>query len=233
MLRAMKVFAHRGLHSRHVGENTLAAFLRAADVGADGIEFDLRVSRDGEPVAIHDENLSRVAGDARRVRDLTVRELQSVVLRGEGRIPTLNDITGSVPHPVEFDMEVKDHDVLKPLLKKLSTSCGLRGRTIVSSFVLDDLLAVKEACPDVRTVLLNRSWPLPLKGRTFWPRMRGQGLWGLGFRSTILTRQRVGMLQEQGCIVASWDDQPLKSDEQRMRGLGVDVAIIYRVDRRS
>ncbi|MFH1077666.1 MAG: glycerophosphodiester phosphodiesterase family protein [Patescibacteria group bacterium] len=229
----MKVFAHRGLHSRHLGENTLAAFVRAVEAGADGIEFDVRVTRDGVPVAIHDENLSRVAGDSRRVRDLTEKELQAVVLRGEGRIPTLNEITASISSTVELDIEIKDRDVLEPLLTKLSTSAKLRERTIISSFVLDDLLAVRTTCPDVRTILLNRSWPLPLKGKNYWPRVCEHGLWGLGFRSTILNRQRVRMLQEQGCTVASWDDQPLKSDIGRMENLGVDIAIIYRVKPRT
>ncbi|MBU1349232.1 hypothetical protein KJ781_04160 [Patescibacteria group bacterium] len=229
----MKVFAHRGLHSRHLGENTLAAFACAIEAGAQGIEFDVRVSRDGVPIAIHDENLSRVAGDARRVRDLMARDLQSVVLRGEGNIPTLNDITAAVPPHIELDIEIKDRDVIEPLITKLSTSAKLRGRSIVSSFVLDDLLAVREGCPDVRTILLNRSWPLPTKRRSYWPRLQEHGLWGLGFRSTILTRPRVRMLQEQGCVVASWDDQPLKSRPERMEALGVDIAIIYRVERGS
>ncbi len=227
----MLVFAHRGLHNRHVSENTLAAFGRAVEAGADGIEFDLRVSRDGIPVAIHDENLHRVAGDSRRVRDLTADELQAVALRGEGRIPTLNDITAAVPSPVMFDMEIKDRDVLDPLIAKLKTSAGLRERTVVSSFVLDDLQRVMEAVPGMRTALLFRRWPLPLRSRAIWGNLGTLGIWAFGFRAGGLNRRRVRWLQRRGWKVAAWDEQPLKKEARKIRGLGVDIAIVYKAGR--
>lgn len=227
----MLIFAHRGLNDRHVSENTLAAFVRAVDAGADGIEFDVRVSRDGVPVAIHDEHLDRVAGDARRVRDLTAKELQDVVLRGDGRIPTLNDITSAVPSPVMFDMEIKDRDVIEPLLAKLRTSTGLRERTVVSSFVADDLRRVKESLPDVRTLLLHRGWPLPTRGRRHWAELGPSGFWGVGFRAAVLNPTRVRWLQRRGWKVAAWDEQPMKKEAKKIRALGADIAIVYRVGR--
>ena len=210
----MLVFAHRGLHNRHVSENTLAAFGRAVETGADGIEFDLRVSRDG-------------------VRDLTAEELQAVALRGEGRIPTLNDITSAVPPPVMFDMEIKDRDVLDPLITKLQTSAGLRERTIVSSFVLDDLLKVMEAVPGIRTALLFRRWPLPLRGRAVWGHLGTQGIWAFGFRAAGLNRRRVRSLQRRGWKVAAWDEQPLKKEARKIMKLGVDIAIVFKADKPS
>lgn len=227
----MLIFAHRGLHNRHVSENTLAAFARAVDAGADGIEFDVRVSRDGIPVAIHDEHLHRVAGDSRRVRDLTARELQEIALRGDGRIPTLNDITAAVPSPVMFDMEIKDRDAIDPLIAKLRTSAGLRERTIVSSFVADDLRRVTETLPDVRTFLLHRRWPLPTRGRRHWTELEGLGIWGVGFRAAVLNPARVRGLQRRGWKVAAWDEQPLKKEADKIRALGADIAVVYRVRR--
>jgi len=225
----MLVFAHRGLHNRHVSENTLAAFGRAVAAGVDGIEFDLRVSRDGVPVAIHDESLHRIAGDSRRVRDLTSDELRDVALRGEGRIPTLNDITAAVPSPVMFDVEIKDRDALEPLIAKLRTSAGLRERTIVSSFVLDDLQRVMDAVPGMRTALLFRRWPLPLRGRAVWEHLKTHGIWAFGFRAAGLNRRRVRWLQRRGWKVAAWDEQPLKKEARKIRELGVDIAIVYKV----
>jgi glycerophosphoryl diester phosphodiesterase len=227
----MRIFAHRGLNDRHVSENTLAAFVRAVEAGADGIEFDVRVSRDGIPIAIHDEHLDRVAGDARRVRDLTAKELQGVVLRGDGRIPTLNDITSAVPYPVMLDMEIKDRDVIEPLVAKLRTSTGLRERTIVSSFVADDLRCVMEFLPDVRTLLLHRGWPLPTRGRRHWADLESSGVWGVGFRAGALNPSRVRWLQRKGWKVAAWDEQPLKKEARKIQALGVDIAIVYRIKR--
>src|SRR6185503_14444987 len=75
------ILGHRGA-SAVAPENTLAAFSRAMSDGADGIEFDVRLSRDGVPVVIHDANLNRTAGVARRVSDLTAKELQEIDVGG-------------------------------------------------------------------------------------------------------------------------------------------------------
>ena len=53
-----KIFAHRGA-SAYVPENTLPAFEKAVDIGADGVELDIHLSRDGRLVVIHDEMLDR------------------------------------------------------------------------------------------------------------------------------------------------------------------------------
>lgn len=226
----MLIFAHRGSHNRQIAENTLQAFKQAVDLGAHGIEFDLRTSRDNVPMVIHDENLHRVAGDARRVRDLTAHELQTVVLRGAGCIPSLNDVTSSIPSPIQFKIEVKDREALEGLIRKLQTSSGLRSRTIVSSFVLDDLVRLKEILPDVRTVNLNMSWPLFLRKRRFVRSLEPANLWGLGFPRQMLNRRRVAWLREQGFKVACWDQQPLRREAIKIIKLGVDIAILFKIE---
>lgn len=64
--------AHRG-YSGRFPENTMLAFKQAHKVGADGIEFDVQLSKDGQVVIIHDESLLRTTGFDGFVRDLTVR----------------------------------------------------------------------------------------------------------------------------------------------------------------
>ncbi|MFA5936093.1 MAG: glycerophosphodiester phosphodiesterase family protein [Patescibacteria group bacterium] len=226
----MLIFAHRGVHDRKMSENTLEAFARAVEMKADGIEFDVRVSRDGELVVIHDENLHRVAGDARRVRDLTKNELKDVLLRGRGSIPTLNDITSSVPPPMMFDIEIKDRDAIPPLIAKLQTSASLRDRAIVSSFVLDDLVQVSAGVPGIRTAILMRSWPLLFRGQALWRRLEEAKVWGVGFPVNILNARRMHVLRQRGWSVLSWDLQPLKREAKRLARLSPDVAIVFRVD---
>jgi len=68
------IIGHRGA-SAVAPENTIAAFEAAIRAGADGIEFDVRLSSDGVPVVIHDETLYRTAGVRRRVADLSVDQL--------------------------------------------------------------------------------------------------------------------------------------------------------------
>ncbi len=84
------VYGHRG--ARHAApENTLEAFALAHEEGADGVEFDVRLTADGEVVVIHDATLTRVTAgrDERRVDSLSVAELQRVALDGGARVPTL------------------------------------------------------------------------------------------------------------------------------------------------
>lgn len=69
------IIGHRGA-SAVAPENTIAAFEAAINAGADGVEFDVRLSRDGVPVVIHDETLYRTSGIRRRVADLSARELE-------------------------------------------------------------------------------------------------------------------------------------------------------------
>jgi glycerophosphoryl diester phosphodiesterase len=227
----MLLFAHRGLADRKTTENTLKAFARAVEAKVDGIEFDIRLSRDGEIVVIHDENLHRVAGDARRVRDLTSHELRDVVLRGDGRIPTLNDVTAAVPSPIQLDIEIKDRDVLEPLIAKLNTSAGLRERVIVSSFVIEDLEHIRASLPSVRSLLLVRSWPLLFRGRAFWKRIAEAGVWGVGFPVNVLNERRLLFLHRYGWKVAAWDLQPLQREARAIARLRPDIGIMFKLHR--
>src|SRR5262245_20012933 len=71
------IIAHRG-DSIHAPENTLAAIRAAVEAGADGVEFDVRLAKDGVPVVIHDASLKRVAGVDLKVADLTSAELGTI-----------------------------------------------------------------------------------------------------------------------------------------------------------
>ena len=73
----MKIVAHRGF-SENYPENTLLAFQKALDAGADGIETDLRLSLDAQPVIFHDDDLKRITGIAKRPEELTLEELQAL-----------------------------------------------------------------------------------------------------------------------------------------------------------
>jgi len=71
------IIGHRGA-SAFAPENTMAAFRLALEVGADGIEFDVRLSRDGVPVVIHDENLKRTGSTPVLVSSLSLAELKKI-----------------------------------------------------------------------------------------------------------------------------------------------------------
>ena len=99
-------YAHRGLHSEGVPENSMAAFKAALDRGF-GIEFDVHLLADGNLAVIHDSLLNRTTGQAGRIEDLTTEDLKNYPLEGtEETIPTFAQLlelyNGKAPLIVEL-----------------------------------------------------------------------------------------------------------------------------------
>ncbi len=226
----MLIIAHRGYGSRERTENTLQAFEAAVRDGAHGIECDLRVSKDGEIVILHDANLHRVAGDAHKVSELTVEELQNIQLRHGGTIPTLNDLTSHIPAPILLDLEVKHFDAVVPLLRKLDTSASLRERAIVASFNPKVLKAVRQAFPEIKTFYYLHNWPLPLRGKKLWKKIQQTDPWAVALRAYNLNRRRVAHLHDLGYKVGAWDERGLYREARRAVALDLDVVVMRRLD---
>ena len=100
--------AHRGLHTKDksIPENSIAAFTGAVD-GGYGIEMDLQLSKDGQVVVFHDDDLKRVCGVEGRVDSFTWEELQEFRIEGtEQKIPLLKEVlalvNGQIPLIIEF-----------------------------------------------------------------------------------------------------------------------------------
>ncbi len=225
-LPAMIVVAHRGCFGPACTENTLEAFSAALAIGADGIELDLRLSKDGEIVIVHDANLHRVAGDAHKVIELTAEELADISLRHGGSIPTLADVTSHVHAPAILDLEIKHHDAVGPLIRKLHTSSSLRDRSIVSSFHAKSLLEIQTQVPGVRTLFLVPRWPLPLRDLGFWKKLSALHPWGVAFPISRLNARRVSKLKRLGFAVGAWDVRGRKAEALKAQKLNLDLAII-------
>jgi glycerophosphoryl diester phosphodiesterase len=108
------LIAHRGASAEHV-ENTLPAFEAALALGADVLESDVHVTRDGHPVLAHDADGSRVAGDPRAIAACSLAEIErwdlSRVLPGSAqvRIPTLDETLARLPHAL-LNLDLKSVD---------------------------------------------------------------------------------------------------------------------------
>lgn len=128
---ARPLIGHRGA-SGELPENTLAAFDRALEEGADALELDVRLSRDGVPVVIHDSTVDRTTGGRGAVHDLLLAELRLLDAgRGE-RIPTLEEVLerySSTP----LVLEVKAVEAAEPVAQLLGRH-GAAARVLVGSF---------------------------------------------------------------------------------------------------
>lgn len=108
--RHPRVLAHRGLttpqmHVAGIVENSRAAIEAAILAGCEYVETDCHLTRDGRVVLFHDSDLVRIAGDPRKVADVTLDELSEVMAR-RGGVITLDEALGAHPH-TRFNVDVK------------------------------------------------------------------------------------------------------------------------------
>lgn len=225
----MLVFGHRGAQDRSKSENTLEAFREAIRQGADGIECDVRLSRDRQLVVVHDANLHRIAGDAHKVTELTARELASIPLRHGGNIPTFDQVIAQIGATHLIDVEVKQREAIELLIARLASDANLRAHTIVSSFFIPVLEEVQRALPDVRIMLLILQWPLPLRRRRLWRRIQSLKPWGVAFPLSALHTRRVTQIQQLNVFVGGWDRRGSQREARKARALGLHIAIVRRV----
>ncbi len=102
-------YAHRGLHSEGVPENSMAAF-RAAKEGGYGVELDVHLMADGNLAVIHDSSLKRTAGVDVMIEDLTAAELTDYRLEGtDQRIPLLSQVLNMFQGAVPVIVELKSY----------------------------------------------------------------------------------------------------------------------------
>jgi glycerophosphoryl diester phosphodiesterase len=174
------ILGHRGA-SAVAPENTLAAFSRAIRDGADGIEFDVRLSRDGIPVVIHDASLRRTGLVDKLVAELTAAELQSIDVgrwfaarskssfetpplvnsrqSGGERLPTLAQVfelfrVNSGLLYVEMKCEPREGSALAAEVVRLTRESEVADRVVVESFDLAAVGAVKRIDANIRTAAL-------------------------------------------------------------------------------
>ena len=159
------VMAHRGGQGLWP-ENTLFAFERAAELGADVLDMDVRSTADGVLVAIHDSRVDRTTNGRGDVGELTLAQLktldagcrwtadrgESFPFRGRGiTVPALEEVFRSFPQ-LRLSMEIKQKEpsIAAPLCS-LVRAYGLSDQVLVSSFSAEVMEEFRAACPEVAT----------------------------------------------------------------------------------
>ncbi|SNR69301.1 glycerophosphodiester phosphodiesterase [Desulfurobacterium atlanticum] len=154
----MKVVAHRGA-SFYAPENTFAAFFLAVSQGADGIEMDVHITKDGEVVVIHDKTTERVGDRYFEVSEISWNELKKVDVgsyfgkefKGE-KIPLLKDVIRKFKN-VELYVEIKSGmETVEPVVSLLRKVNG--ENIILFSFNYDLVKEIKKRLKDVRVLFI-------------------------------------------------------------------------------
>ncbi len=167
----MLIFGHRGARG-HAPENTMASFQTALDMGVDGIELDVQMTKDGKVVVCHDHDITRTSNGTGWVIEHTREELRaldfggwfSAKFAGE-KIPTLREVLQwAEPTNLIVNIEIKNGPVIYEGIEEktaaLIRECKMVNRVIISSFYHPSLLKMKQLDPLIKTGLLYASRPI-------------------------------------------------------------------------
>ncbi len=156
----IQVTSHRGF-SHDVPENTLPAIEKAIDEQADYVEVDVRVTKDGELVLLHDNNLKRTAGINKKIWDMTYAQIADVDAGSwlsheyaDTIIPTLREVLELSKGKVMLNLDLKYRTEEEGLAEKvvaLIKEYEMEWQCVVSSTSLKCIEKVKELNPDIRT----------------------------------------------------------------------------------
>lgn len=162
----MLIIAHRGA-SGEAPENTLAAFDLAWRQQADGIELDVRLSRDGRVMVHHDPTTRRLTGIELSIADSSsdaLRQLDFGVWKGPEftgeRMPVLDEVLAAAPSGKHVVIELKCGPEIVPALSQvLKNPANQAARLTVSliSFNLDALIACRQSLPDIPCLFLQEA----------------------------------------------------------------------------
>lgn len=164
-----QIIAHRGAHrgqSGDVPENTLAAFQNAANLGADWLELDVQMSKDGHLVVIHDETVDRTTTGSGPVAGLTLAEIRALDAGNGEQIPTFEEVidlakTAGVSIMPEAKSPHLYPNLEKQMIAELS-SAGYLDRTIIQSFEASSLERIRALDPNVSICALHGLWDFNL-----------------------------------------------------------------------
>ncbi|MER6157570.1 glycerophosphodiester phosphodiesterase [Streptomyces sp. NPDC001868] len=212
--------AHRGAPYRH-RENTLDSLRAGLELGADAVEFDVRTTRDGVPVLLHDATLNRLWEVERPLSALSVAELRGLTADG---VPTLADAL----------LTTKGSRVLVDLPGAVNPRAVRQILGVVREYDAEDrvyysadpptLLAVRAAAPTAEIALTWKTLapPRPALLDTIRPR------W-LNYRFGLITRPLADRVHKDGYLLSAWTPDTRRS-MRRLIEAGVDSITTNRID---
>ncbi|MEV0117137.1 glycerophosphodiester phosphodiesterase [Streptomyces sp. NPDC050844] len=218
-MRTVTAVAHRGDPYR-VRENTLPSLRSALERGADAVEIDVRVSRDGVPVLLHDATLERLWDHERPLSALSVDEVRG--LTGYG-VPTLEEaIEATEGHRLMVDLPGATPESVRTVVGTIA-DCGAAERAYYCAGA-QTMLAVRAADPAAEIALTWTSIAPPRRAVLDAIKPR----W-LNYRFTLLDRDLTVEVQREGFLVSAWTPDTRRS-MRRLVDIGVDSITTNRVD---
>jgi glycerophosphoryl diester phosphodiesterase len=209
----MKIIAHRGDHTREI-ENTIKALLLARQIGFDGIETDVRLTKDHQIMVCHDDSLQRCFGEDVLLSQLTFAEAKSF------GVPSLEDLFLALPQDFEIHLELKSRGSAKILLENYRGKISKRQKNLyITSFWHEELKIIKSQMPEIMVgaIIVGRPvWPLPINI------CEACGARALIMRSELCDKDFVRVMKNSGFEVNAWRIETCK-DITHAKSIGLDL----------
>lgn len=224
-LQDIQVTSHRG-YSHSVPENTLLAVDKAIAEQADYVEVDVRITKDGEMVLLHDANLKRTTGLNKNIWDMSfdeVRKLDAGSWFGREfkgtQIPTLRELFELAKGQVKINMDLKyrnDSEGLADKVAALIKEYDLQKQCVITSTSIRCLKEVKEAEPEIRTGYITYS--------VYYGILKNDAIDFFSMKSNLVTKNVVDEAHKNGKEVHVWTVNT-RNETERLKRLGVDNII--------
>jgi len=145
------IIGHRGA-PRLARENTLFSFQKAVEMGCDGLELDVRRTKDGIFIAHHDAYIGNS-----RITDLLYIQVLEITKKLGYEVSRIKDVAENIPETVLLNFELKEEGYEKEFIDSVSNYRDLRA-FVVSSFYPRVIIEIKRLFPNIRTGLLLGPW---------------------------------------------------------------------------
>ena len=225
-----KIFAHRGFSGKYP-ENTMLAFQKAVEIGVDGIELDVHLTKDNEIVIIHDEDIKRTCDGEGLVKDMTLEELRKFDASASFRgvygfcgIPTLREYFELVEDTaiitnIELKTGVYEYPTIEKRVIDMVREFGLSDRIIFSSFNHFTVKRCEKIAPEIKRGFLTGDWLYDFGKYTAERNVQCCHPWHIS-----LSEETVKEMHEAGCEINTWTVNEYE-DIRKLSAWGVDSLI--------
>src|SRR6266849_7051447 len=209
------VTGHRGAAGIEP-ENTGRSFRRACDLGVDRVETDVRLTRDGHLICLHDATVDRTTNGSGAVADRTFEEVRKLDAGLGEQIPTLEEAIAAVRGRAVLQIELKGEGTVAPTLRVLEATGLDPTEFLLTCFDASRLEEVRAQQPDwLVSLLFGQPPPDAIE------RARQVGARSISVQFTHLTREWVEAAHAAGLEIRGWNPDTREEMEQTL-ALGVD-----------
>jgi glycerophosphoryl diester phosphodiesterase len=194
----MVVVGHRGCAALEP-ENTLRAFRRAVDLGCDYVETDVRLSRDGRLVLMHDETVDRTTSGTGRVAELLFEEIRALDAGNGEQIPTLDEVLALLGGRVQLLCELKGEGTPDEAVR-IVQEAAMSASVVFTCFDLSLLRRVREIDPSLRTGAIFSRLP-----QDFAAQARDAGAESVGVQFRSQSRAVIDSAHAEGLAIRAWN----------------------------